>query len=105
MGLGPWPKATDPAYFFETCGGTIPLGLRRTVVPAAPDAWIRVLKQFGTLSFAEVAAPAIRYARDGFTVHPMMARFIARYRDQYASFPENAKIWLKSDGQPPAEGD
>ena len=32
-GLGPWPKATDPAYFFETCGGTIPLGLRRTVVP------------------------------------------------------------------------
>ena len=104
-GLGPWPKATDPAYFFETCGGTIPLGLRRTVVPAAPDAWIRVLKQFGTLSFAEVAAPAIRYARDGFTVHPMMARFIARYRDQYASFPENAKIWLKSDGQPPAEGD
>ena len=86
-GLGAWPKATDPSYFFDTCGGTILLGLRRTVVPAAPDAWIRVLKQFGTRSFAEVAAPAIRYARDGFTVHPMMARFIARYRDQYASFP------------------
>ena len=102
-GLGPWPKATDPAYFFETCGGAIPLGLRRTVVPAAPDAWIRVLKQFGTLSFAEVAAPAIRHARDGFTVHPMMARFIARYRDQYASFPENAKRLKPTASHPPRE--
>lgn len=104
-GLGPWPQATDPNYFFEQCNGQIPLGLRRTVIPAAPDAWIRVLKQFGTMSFAEVAGPAIHWAREGFTVHPIMARFLSRYRDNYAKFPSNAAIWLHPDGRPRQEGD
>src|SRR5215207_30339 len=35
-GLGGWPKATKP----EELANGIPLGLKRTVVPAAPDAWI-----------------------------------------------------------------
>ena len=46
-------------------GGKIPLGVLRVVVPAAPDAWITALKRYGTMSFGEVAAAAIRLARDG----------------------------------------
>ena len=36
------------------------------VVPAAPDAWITALERYGTMSFAEVAAAAIRFGREGF---------------------------------------
>ena len=39
-GLGPWPKAARLDLFVNEHGGRIPLGLLRTVVPAAPDAWI-----------------------------------------------------------------
>ena len=103
-GLGAWPKAVDAKRFEQEFGGHIPLGILRTVVPAAPHAWIAVLARFGTLSFGEVAAAAIRYAREGFTVHPVMAEFIERYRDNYARWPANAAIWLKN-GQPPKVGD
>ncbi|HKK30891.1 MAG TPA: gamma-glutamyltransferase family protein [Alphaproteobacteria bacterium] len=103
-GLGPWPAATRPEVFIHQHEGQIPLGLLRTVVPAAPDAWITALARYGTMSFAEVAAPAIRYAREGFAVHPVMAHFIGVYRDQYRMFPDNAAIWLR-DGEPPKVGD
>ncbi len=62
-------------------GGAIPYGVLRTVVPAAPDAWILALERYGTMSFGDVAAAAIRYAREGFTMHPVMAHFIDRYAD------------------------
>ena len=37
-GLGYWPKATSLGMFRDQHGGSIPLGLLRTVVPAGPDA-------------------------------------------------------------------
>jgi hypothetical protein len=61
-------------------GGTIPLGLLRTVVPAAPDAWVLALERYGTMSFGDVTAAAIRYARDGFTMHPVMAQLSGQLR-------------------------
>ena len=96
-GLGTWPKATSLDYFVKQHGGTIPLGLRRTVVPAAPDAWILALEKFGTMSFAEVASAAIRYARDGFTMHPHMASFLETYEANYRKWPQNKAIWLARD--------
>jgi len=101
-GLGTWPKATRPEVFVAE--NRIPLGLLRTVVPAAPDAWILALERFGTMPFHEVVQPAIRAAREGFCVHPMMAQFIAQFQDQYRLWPQNAEIFLPND-RPPAEGD
>src|ERR1041384_79494 len=59
-GLGTWPKALDPELFMREHGGKIPLGGVGTVVPAAPDAWITALRRYGTMSFGEVAAAAVR---------------------------------------------
>ena len=42
-------------------GGRIPEGLLHSVVPAAPSIWITALARFGTMSFGEVAAAAIRF--------------------------------------------
>lgn len=103
-GLGPWPLAARLDMFVREHNGAIPLGLLRTVVPAAPDAWITALKLYGTMSFADVAEPAIRYAREGFAMHPVMAHYIETYRDNYAKWPSNAAIWLP-DGKVPAVGD
>jgi gamma-glutamyltranspeptidase/glutathione hydrolase len=104
-GLGGWPKAARLERFVEEFGGKIPLGILRTVVPAAPDAWITALDRFGTMSFSEVAGAAIRYARDGVTVHAVMHEFIRRGRDNYMKWPANAAIWLKPDGSPREVGD
>ena len=103
-GLGPWPRATRPEVFVHDHGGTLPLGILRTVVPAAPDAWVLALERFGTMAFGDVAAAAIRYAREGFTVHPLMAEYIARFADQYRLWPQNAAVFLPR-GRPPAEGE
>ncbi len=54
-GLGHWPKSFPADLFMREHDGKMPLGLLRTVVPAAPDAWITALRDFGTMSFGDVA--------------------------------------------------
>jgi gamma-glutamyltranspeptidase / glutathione hydrolase len=103
-GLGGWPRAARLETFVEQHGGAIPAGLLRTVVPAAPDAWILALERYGTMSFGDVAAAAIRYAREGFTMHPVMAHYIELYADGYRRWPASAAIWLPG-GRPPREGE
>ena len=58
-GLGGWPRRATLDFFREQCGGEIPLGVLRTVVPAAPNAWITALERFGTLGFAEVTSSSL----------------------------------------------
>ena len=103
-GLGTWPAAITPDLFARDHGGQIPPGLLRTVVPAAPDAWITALERHGTMTFGEVAEAAIRLARDGFVMYPLMAKVIANKADAYRRWPSNADIYLPG-GKPPAVGD
>src|SRR6516165_9118894 len=103
-GLGPWPKAVTPDYFQKRHGGKIPTGILRTVVPAAPDAWITALLRFGTMSFGEVAASAIGFARDGFPVYPLMTEVITDHEAEYRMFPSNVALYLPK-GRPPQPGE
>ncbi len=99
-GLGPWPRALPPDLFLRAHGGAIPQGVLRTVVPAAPDAWITALERHGTLSFGEVAAAAIRHARDGFAVYDILARNIREHEADYARWPSSAAIFLPQGRRP-----
>jgi len=103
-GLGVWPKRASVELFEREYNGAIPQGLLRTVVPAAPAAWIAALTQFGTMRFAEVAQYAARYAREGFPVYPVFARFIADNETAYRRTPACEAIFLPN-GRPPAVGD
>ena len=103
-GLGTWPKALDRNYFKKHHGGKIPQGIMRTVVPAAPDAWITALERFGTMSFGEVAQSAIGYARDGFPVYPLMSEIITEHEAEYRAFPSNVALYLPK-GRPPQAGE
>ena len=103
-GLGTWPKALDPNYFVNNHGGKIPQGIMRTVVPAAPDAWITALERFGTMSFGEVAQSAISYARDGFPTYDLMNEIITDHEEEYRKFPANVALYLPK-GRPPQVGE
>jgi gamma-glutamyltranspeptidase/glutathione hydrolase len=76
----------------------------RTVVPAAPDAWITALRRHGTLRFADVAAPAIRFAAEGFSVYPLLAASIASHEHEYRRWASNTAIFLPN-GRVPKAGD
>jgi gamma-glutamyltranspeptidase/glutathione hydrolase len=103
-GLGTWPKALDPQFFQRKHGGKIPKGVLRTVVPAAPDAWITALRRHGTMSFGEVAEAAIRLARDGFPMYPLMAASLKRHEADHRAWPSTAAIFLPN-GRPPEAGE
>ncbi|MBM3647642.1 MAG: gamma-glutamyltransferase family protein [Alphaproteobacteria bacterium] len=103
-GLGVWPAAARLEDFVTRHGGTIPNGILRTVVPAAPDAWITALARWGTMSFADAAGAAIRLASDGFVMYPLMAELIGVFAADYAVWPQNAAIYLPR-GSPPRAGD
>ncbi|WP_366656911.1 gamma-glutamyltransferase [Fodinicurvata sp. EGI_FJ10296] len=102
-GVGRWPRGLDPQLFMREHGGHVPSGILRTVIPAAPAAWIEALIRFGTMTFADVAAAAIRHARDGFAMHPFMHRIITEHQDEYARWEANRSIYLP-DGAPPPVG-
>ncbi|HIM20379.1 MAG TPA: gamma-glutamyltransferase family protein, partial [Rhodospirillales bacterium] len=102
-GLGTWPKRIDPAIFEEKYSGSIPENILRTVVPAAPDAWITALELYGTKTFSDVASAAIRFATDGFTMYPLMASLIEENSSNFQRWKSTADVYLP-DGKPPEVG-
>ena len=73
-------------------------------MPAAPDAWITALRRYGTMSFGDVAAAAIRLARDGFPMYPLMAASLKRHEADHRAWPSTAAIFLPN-GRPPEAGE
>jgi len=102
-GLGVWPQAITPDYFQKNHAGKIPPGVLRSIVPAAPDAWLTALEHYGTMSFGEVAAAAVRFAGEGYPMYPLMAEFIADEIEAYRRWPDTAAIFLPG-GEPPRPG-
>jgi len=103
-GLGWWPKKLPADLFMREHGGKIPDGVLRTVVPAAPDAWITALERHGTMRFADVAASATRYAAEGFAVYPLLATSIASHEHEYRRWSSNTAVFLPN-GRVPKSGE
>ena len=99
-GLGWWPKSLPADLFMREHGGKIPDGVLRTVIPAAPDAWITALRRHGTMRFADVAASAIRFAAEGFSVYPLLTRSIGSHADEYRRWASNTAIFLPNNRVP-----
>jgi gamma-glutamyltranspeptidase/glutathione hydrolase len=106
-GLGRWPRAATLDLYLSKYGGNMPGGLGRTVTPAAPDAWLTALAEYGTLSLAEVLAPALQYAAEGFPLGPELHRAIANAAKPGGGFerwPSSAEAYLP-DGRVPEIGE
>jgi gamma-glutamyltranspeptidase/glutathione hydrolase len=102
-GVGHWPQTATLATYRARYGGDMPSGIPRTVVPAAPDAWITALRRWGTRSFGEVAAAAIELCAEGFPMYEVMAMRIANAAKECGRWPTWAAVFLP-DGRPPRIG-
>lgn len=103
-GVGRWPRRASVDYFREHHDGALPEGLLRSVVPAAPDAWLTALELGGRLTFGEVSAPAVRAAREGYAVYEFQRGNLLKATEQYAAYPSTADVMLV-DGEVPEVGD
>ncbi|HLI81465.1 MAG TPA: gamma-glutamyltransferase [Candidatus Binataceae bacterium] len=63
------------------------------------------LKRFGTMKFQQVAAPAVKLARDGFPVSEHLAGEIKSGASMLAMDPGLKEVFLKPDGSAPAAGE
>jgi len=103
-GLGRWPRAASVEYFQKRHGGRIPIGVERCITPGAPDAWIMALREFGTMSLADVMQDAITLAEQGFPMHHFMAANLKDGAEQMSRWESSAAIFLPG-GRPPAPGE
>lgn len=99
---GPAPAGATLAHYRALGLQLIPgSGLLATVIPGAFDGWMLMLRDHGSLSLAEVMAPAIAYARDGHPVLPRVAHTIADLADYFASeWPASAQTWCPDGAAP-----
>src|SRR4030095_9985258 len=73
-------------------------GLDPAVVPGAIHAALTVLEKWGTMSFEEVATPAIDYAEKGFPLRQSTARSIESQQKFFQSCPDTKKYGPGPDG-------
>ena len=66
------PAAVTPARYagLKQIG---PRGWEAVTIPGAVSGWVALSRRFGKLPFADLFEPAIRYARDGYLVSPIVA--------------------------------
>jgi gamma-glutamyltranspeptidase/glutathione hydrolase len=98
---GAAPKAIRPE---EMTPETLNAGMKAGITPGNIGGYLVQLQRFGTLSVADVLAPAIRYAEQGYPIDVMLAQSIARGRNNLAKYPTTAKIFLPN-GEPLKAGD
>ena len=103
-GLGWWPKAANIKYFINEHKGKMPPGIRRTVIPAAPDAWITALELYGTMTFGEVVEGARRLAINGYPATTLNAELISANKEALLKWPANRAVFLPN-GIPPKAGE
>jgi gamma-glutamyltranspeptidase/glutathione hydrolase len=74
-------------------------------VPGSVDGMVAAWERYGSLPWAELLAPAIALARDGFGLGWQEANSLNRSKARFEEFPGSARSFTKPDGQPWAEGD
>lgn len=107
------PLGLDLATLKRELGGkrSIPsLGPLPVSVPGCVSGWGALHERFGSLEFAELLAPAIRYAKEGFPLTQVIAHHwrsnLRAFERRAASIPgiENVRATYTIDGEAPAEG-
>ena len=104
-GQGNAPQEATPTAYRRLGFDLVPgVGLLAATVPGAFGAWMTLLRDKGTWSLAQVLAPTISYARNGFPVCQRLSEAILGVRRLFQSeWLDSAQIWLR-DGRVPRPG-
>jgi gamma-glutamyltranspeptidase/glutathione hydrolase len=86
---------------FKGAPGKSTEGALSVAVPGFLAGLDLALARHGTMSLAEVTAPAAKLAREGFRIGYTYSRKIEEKREKLARQPENARIYFLSDGSAP----
>src|SRR5215213_2644017 len=98
---GAAPKALKPS---EMTPETLNAGMKAGIVPGNLGGYLSLLDRMGTMSVAEVFAPAIEYAERGYPIDLLLAQSIDRGKNNLVKYPTTAKIFLPN-GQPLKAGE
>ena len=96
--------AMHPTSFWEN-GVPLPFNDARysglsVGVPGTVETWVDALEKFGTMSLAEVLAPAIHVARHGYVIDQVWFDQANANRDWFDDIPASAALFLDADGTP-----
>jgi gamma-glutamyltranspeptidase/glutathione hydrolase len=94
----------NPTSFWEN-GAPLPFNSARfsglsVGVPGTVETWVEALQKFGTMSLAQVLAPAIHVARDGYVIDQTWFDQVNAVRDWFDDIPATAALFLDPDGTP-----
>lgn len=82
----------------EAMGDAIPeRGIRAAAVPGAVDGWLTALATWGTMTPAEVLAPAIALAEDGIAISLSYADILRAHADLWKTFPASGAAFVPAD--------
>jgi gamma-glutamyltranspeptidase/glutathione hydrolase len=97
--LGAAPTGATPE-FYRARGMPYPpeYGPLAAVTPGTPGGLMVMLAEYGTMSLAEVLAPAIQMA-DGYPIEAQTANSIERNRDRLREWPYSSAVMLPHRGQ------
>ena len=104
-GQGVAPASATIARFSELGLKMVPgTGFLPAVVPGAFDAWMLLLRDYGSMTLEEVLSPAIGYAERGYPVVPRVAEAVDPLAEFFKTeWPSSAEVWLPG-GQAPQAG-
>ncbi|KOG64547.1 gamma-glutamyltransferase [Streptomyces griseoflavus] len=104
-GQGPAPAGASVAHYTSLGLGLVPgTGPLAAAVPGAFDAWMLLLRDYGTRTLGEVLKYAIGYAEHGHPAVERVGRTVATVRELFETeWISSAEIYLP-DGRPVAPG-
>ncbi len=79
-------------------------GIHSVTVPGAVEGWAKLRERFGSKSFAELLAPAIRYAEEGFPVPELVGQLWPRSLRLFRDDPPGLRTFYPG-GRAPAVGE
>ena len=77
-----------------------PYGALPVTVPGAVAGWSALHKKFGTLDFELLFTDAINYAENGFPVTELIAYYLNRSSEVFATYPNFKKVWMPNGHTP-----
>ena len=99
--LGVAPSGATPEFFRDKGLDYPPeYGPLAAVTPGTPGGLMVMLAEYGSLSLAEVLAPAIEMA-EGYPIEASAVRSINRYRDEILKWPYSTAVFLPHDDDGP----
>lgn len=92
-GIGRWSKSVTLDQILSRYGGSLPLEGAPAIVPGAVAGWLKALAEYGTMSLAEVAYPAIKLAKEGFLLDQRTAESLEITGRNYSKWPTSRAIF------------